>query len=255
MMSKQRTILLGIQYDGTEFSGWQIQPHQRSVQGEIEKALQKLHGTRVPLLTAGRTDAGVHAAGQAGSFRTTMDSLPAERFAAALNSMLPQDVRIQRSREVPDDFHATHHAVERSYRYYLYAGRFADPLLSRYRLRIPHLPDIRRLNRMAALLVGTHDFSGLASRKEGQTTTRTVYQAAFCPDAHGIYFAITGNGFLWKMVRTIVGTLLELAEAPDGEVRLQRILTGGDRTLAGKTAPPHGLVLYRVRYPHDEEDV
>ncbi|AFG37164.1 tRNA pseudouridine(38-40) synthase TruA [Spirochaeta africana] len=244
-----RNILLDIQYDGTDFCGWQIQVGQRTVQGELEKALERLHRHPVSLLTAGRTDSGVHAAGQAGNFRSDMDSIPPQKFASALNSMLPRDVRIRGSREVHADFHATHSALERRYRYAMYCARFADPLLDRYRLRLPGMPSLSRLNQMASLLVGTHDFASVASPKEDQTTVRTITSAAFYPDQSGLLFEIAGNGFLWKMVRTIVGTVLLLAEQPDAAVMFQRILAARDRGAAGKTAAPHGLSLYQVRYP------
>ncbi|GAB6089526.1 tRNA pseudouridine(38-40) synthase TruA [Spirochaeta dissipatitropha] len=253
MISRQRNICLEIQYDGTDFCGWQVQHNQRSVQGEIEKALAKLHRKSVDLYSAGRTDSGVHARAQRGNFFSSMDSVPAEKFASALNSMLPQDVRIQRSWQVADDFHATRDAVERRYRYYMYPGKFAQPLLDRYRLRLPVLPDILEMNRMASLLVGTHDFTSLASCKNEKTMIRTVYSAHFFYDDHGMVFEISGAGFLWKMVRSIIGTMLAIADFDDPAGTFSRILEARDRSAGGKTAPPHGLVLYSVAYPSHKE--
>lgn len=249
MSSTQRNILLRIQYDGTEFYGWQKQNHLRTVQGEIEKALHRLHKRPVYLLAAGRTDSGVHAVGQVVSFHTDMASIPAEKFAAALNSMLPRDVRIHSSRVVAFDFHATHHAVERCYRYYVYTANSPNPLLDRQRLRVHRQLDIPTLNAMASCLIGQHDFSSLASRRDSESMVRTVYRAHWFCDNIGFVFEIAGGGFLWKMVRTIVGTMLGCLAYDDGIQRFQQILAARKRETAGKTAPPHGLVFYYVQYP------
>ncbi len=244
-----RNICLDIQYDGTDFCGWQIQHGQRTVQGELEHALHRLHRHPVSILTAGRTDSGVHALGQVGNFRSDMDTIPAEKFALALNSLLPEDVRIQNSREVHPDFHATYNAAERRYRYYLYASRHVNPLLDRYRLRVASIPPLPLLNRLCASLIGTRDFASFASPKEEQTTVRTITSAVFFPDRDGTVFEIAGSGFLWKMVRTIIGTVLAVSERPDAIAEFNRILAARNRQAAGKTAAPHGLVLYRVIYP------
>ena len=244
-----RNIAMQVAYDGTDFCGWQIQNSQRTVQLEVESVLERLHGKKITVASAGRTDSGVHASCQVVNFQTTQESMPAEKFSAAMNSLLPQDVRIVRSFEVHRDFHATRDAIQRRYRYYFYHSAFADPLLDRFRLRLSTVPNLSVLNAMASLLIGTHDFSSLASKKEGKTMVRTIHQAVFFPDQYGMVFEIAGRGFLWKMVRTIVGTMLSISGEADPRQNFCNILAACDRQYGGKTAAPHGLVLCGVQYP------
>jgi tRNA pseudouridine38-40 synthase len=242
-----RNIFLEIAYDGTAFNGWQVQSAGRTVQGALEGALERIHGHPVTLKAAGRTDSGVHARGQCANFQSDHPSIPAEKFREALNSHLPLDVRVTRSREVPPEFHARFDAVEREYRYYLLHAEIVPPVWRNYCTRLKRPPALGAWNRMAAALCGEKDFSTFASPTESVSHhVRTVYSAAFYPDGPFVVFRISANGFLWKMVRSIVGTIVEL-DPPDVDT-FGEILHARDRRRAGTTAPARGLVLHRIRY-------
>lgn len=242
-----RNILLTLAYDGTGFHGWQVQRELRTVQGELERALGRLHGRRVVVYAAGRTDTGVHADGQCVNFESEMDSIPAERFRDAVNRFLPFDVRVLESREMPYGFHARYDALARTYLYYLLVSPVQVPRHRNYCHRIRYAPDIALANRMAAHLIGEHDFSSLGmSPVDGGHCIRRVESAAFFPRPPFLVFQITANAFLWKMVRTIVGTIL--ASEPCGEAAFVDILHARDRTRAQLAAPGRGLVLHKVRY-------
>lgn len=253
-----RNIRLTIAYDGTDFVGWQIQKNGRSVQGCLQDALASIHGHPVDLNGAGRTDSGVHADGQVANFHTDIDSIPAGRFTNALNGILPRDVRVVRSEEVCDEFHARYDAVRRTYRYYLIHASVISPSLARYTCRVTIAPDIARLNRMASVLVGEHDFTTFSGPIESNwiydsppSRVRTIHSAAFYPEGARIVFEISANGFLWRMVRSIVGTLLEMSGRGDDRDAFEAILDARDRSLAGTTAPAWGLFLHRVEYGQD----
>ncbi len=243
----ERNILLTLAYDGTDFHGWQMQTNQRTVQGELEAALQRLHGHRIVTNAAGRTDSGVHADGQRVNFRSPIESIPAHKFREAINSALPYDVRVLESRHVPDDFHARYDALTRTYRYALLVSPVQIPRYRNYAHRISRTPDVALLNRMAAQLIGEHDFSsfGMATA-EGGHCVRRVYAAAFYPQPPFLLFEITANAFLWKMVRSIVGTILTCE--PCGIAAFADILRAQDRSRAHVAAPGRGLVLHKVRY-------
>jgi tRNA pseudouridine38-40 synthase len=242
-----RNIRLDIAYDGTSFVGWQVQRAGRTVQGELERALSAIHGHRVVLHAAGRTDSGVHARGQCASFETDHPSIPARKFREALNTELPLDVRIMRSVEVPAGFHARFDATEREYRYYLMHAEIVPPHLADYCVRVKTAPDLAAWNRMAAALCGEQDFTTFASPSQSvEHHVRRVYAASFFPEGELIVFRIVANGFLWKMVRSIVGTILETDPADVDSFR--EILHARDRSRAGTTAPARGLFLHRIRY-------
>ncbi len=240
-------------YDGTDFAGYQVQPGERTVQGVVESALAAMHGGPIGTSAAGRTDSGVHATGQYVAFMTDLASIPEERWVAALNGHLPRDVRVQAARFVPPEFHARFSARRRHYRYRILEAEADDPLRRRYVHRIPWQIDIAAINAEAATLVGTHDFATFAAAGgEGNGTVRTVYYADFRRLGDEVVFAICANGFLWHMVRSIVGTLLQR----DRDRRRSRIhkptfadlLEARDRTGAGTTAPAHALCLTGVDY-------
>ncbi|SIQ79105.1 tRNA pseudouridine38-40 synthase [Alkalispirochaeta americana] len=255
------TILMKVAYDGTEFCGYQIQRSDRTVQGELESALEKLLRRPVRTVCAGRTDTGVHALGQYVSFSTDCPGIEPSSFAPALNSRLPKDVTVMASRQVPDDFHAQYSARQRHYRYFLYAAPAILPHRRRYAWRIPEFPSLERLNRDASALVGTHDFSTFAMLGgEQRSTVRTISYARFEPDRDdGLEFRIGATGFLRRMVRSIVGTLIErerlCLRGQEVPLSLEEILARGDRRGAGTTAPPWGLFLYDVEYePPNQPD-
>jgi tRNA pseudouridine38-40 synthase len=249
-----RNVALKISYDGTKFLGWQRQSEAgeckgRTVQEEIEKALARMHGHDVPLIGSGRTDSGVHAAGQVANFYTDIARIPAERFIPALNSMLPHDVRILESREVGESFHARFDARERTYRYFLYCGTHPLAHEMPYIWHLGHWPDVARLNRMASYLSGEIDCSTFtASGDQSKSRFRYLYGAHFFPEGERLVFEISANAFLWKMVRSITGTLIYLDEKNMPPEEFSRRLTSCDRREAGPTAPGEGLFLWSIRY-------
>ncbi len=244
-----RNIRLLVAYDGTDFSGWQRQDGDRSVQGEIEKALAKIHKKAVPLIGSGRTDAGVHAAGQVANFRTDIARMEAKRFVPALNSLLDRDVRILEAREASSDFHARFDARSRLYRYHLICGRSALPHELRYALQLWRRPDIARLNAMARALLGETDCSTFATPKDpSESRHRYVSLARFCAEGDGLVFEIAANAFLWKMVRSIVGSLLHYEEKGWSAAAFADLVAARERSLAGPTAPPQGLFLWKIDY-------
>jgi tRNA pseudouridine38-40 synthase len=249
----RRNIRVTLAYDGTDFFGWQIQARGRTVQGELERSLERMHKHRVQVFAAGRTDSGVHANGQVVNFFTDIDSIPAEEFHKALNSYLPPDIRALDSRHVEDRFHARYDARAREYRYRFWTRPVTDPMLRRYVWRLPRVPDIARLNRMAAVVVGSHDFSTFAvPRDASPSRVKDMYSAAFYPEPPYLVFRIAGRSFLWRMVRSLVGTMIELEARGADEDEMRRILEAKDRKLAGATAPACGLFLHRVIYDGDE---
>ena len=249
-----RNIALKISYDGTDFLGWQRQSERaagkgRTVQEEIEKALAVMHGHPVPLVGSGRTDSGVHAAGQVANFHTDIVRIPAERFIPALNSILPRDVRILDSREVAPDFHARFDARARTYRFFIYCGKHPLAHEMPYIWHLGRWPDVAKLNRMASALQGEIDCSTFtASGDQSHTRSRYLYGAYFFPEGERLVFEISANAFLWKMVRSITGTLVYLEERGAGAEEFLRILESRERKLAGPTAPGNGLFLWDVRY-------
>lgn len=250
-----RTIRATVAYDGTDFAGWQIQDRQRTVQGVFEQALARMHGERVPVRAAGRTDAGVHALGQVVSFRTGIDSLTPEVLPRALNSYLPDDVRVVDAREEEDGFDARRSARLRVYRYQLLPGRQL-PHLRRYTLWVRRPLRLEALNRMASAIVGEHDFTTFAAAGASGSSIRRVVQASFFADGPLIVFRIAAGSFLWKMVRSLVGTMLALeaecgADRAAPRARMAELLAARGRERVGQTAPAWGLFLERVCYAGD----
>ena len=252
-----RNIKLTVAYDGTDFSGWQRQARDRSVQAVIEDALQKIHKSPTVIHAAGRTDAGVHAAGQAVNFYSPIAGMNARSYIPALNSILPTDVRVLEAEEAPEKFHARFDALLRRYRYHFICGRQALPHERRYATQLFRHPDINLLNGYARLLYGEMDCSFFASPsdptlKRGGSPFRFIHQAYFFQRADRLVFEISANAFLWKMVRSITGTLLFCESrrlSPEG---FNRILLSGDHSKAGPTAPPGGLFLWNVEYGSDK---
>ncbi|HOJ98332.1 MAG TPA: tRNA pseudouridine(38-40) synthase TruA [Termitinemataceae bacterium] len=244
-----RNIRLLIAYDGTDFSGWQRQGNGRSVQGEIERALEKIHHEPVHLIGSGRTDAGVHAIGQVANFHTSITSIPAERFVMALNALLPQDVRILEAREASPDFHARFDARYRTYRYFFVCGRPALPQELRYAHQLWRVPDIRLLSAYCRVIHGELDCSLFASAGDSSLSRhRYIVGCRFIQEGSYLVFEITANAFLWKMVRSIVGTLLFYEERGLAPEEFERIVLRGNRKEAGPTVPPRGLFLWHIDY-------
>jgi tRNA pseudouridine38-40 synthase len=246
---RMRKIRLRVAYEGTRFAGWQTQKEDRTVQAVLEAALEKVCGRKTPLTGAGRTDSGVHATGQTAHFETDRDSIPADRFAVALNRNLPHDVRVLESREAPADFHARYRAVLRVYRYYVYNTAVGLPHLRHFAWRVHRPLDLERLNRLAARLVGRHDFTSFTAVGDpAESKVRTIVTSHFSRAGDFIVYHIAAPSFLWRMVRSIVGTIVECALEGRGEEEFSRILEARDRVQAGRTAPAHGLFLEEVHY-------
>ena len=298
-----RRIKLTVAYDGTNYCGWQIQPNGITVQEVLNKALMDLLGTEIRTTGASRTDSGVHARGNVAVFETDA-RMPAERFAFALNTYLPPDIRIQGSEEVPEAFHPRFTSTIKTYEYKILHRVFPDPTR-----RLDHLfcygtMDVEAMRRALACVVGEHDFKsfqGAGGETSTHTTVRTIYHAEILqepieelrttlrwkgqspgpgeeadrkqvpavqtgkPSSKGgaitpekaeeyvLHIRITGNGFLYNMVRILAGTLLEIGRGNLRPEDMARILEARDRSAAGPTAPAHGLTLLSIRYPEWEE--
>jgi tRNA pseudouridine38-40 synthase len=241
-------IRIDLAYDGGSFCGWQLQKSDPTVQGVLESVLRDLTGEDTRVTGSGRTDSGVHALCQTAHFDTD-SGIPPEKFAPALNSRLPRDVRILRSIRVGDDFHARYSARRRIYRYRIIPAAQLTPFNASRALVLRRRPDCHLLNRLASVLVGEHDFTVFAAAGDpSESKVRTLYGASFIPLRGELIFQISGNAFLWRMVRSIVGTLLETEERGQGPEQIRSLLAGRNRPLAGATAPPQALYLYKVLY-------
>jgi tRNA pseudouridine38-40 synthase len=263
-----RRFRLDIAYDGTDFEGWQSQvrdgltregvPRQRemedgrTVQAEIEKALAVLVKAKCPITGAGRTDSGVHARGQTAHFDAATRMQGAD-FIRGLNSLLPADVRILHCQETDPSFHARFSALARVYHYHIVPAQSVMPWEVRYVHRVYNLPPLVSLNAMANLLHGEIDFTSFAHAKDpSPSKNRYMYHASFFPQGDRVIFRIAGNAFLWRMVRSLVGTLLDLGDRGLGAPEFAAILEARDRRRAGPTAPGQGLYLQKVIYDERE---
>jgi tRNA pseudouridine38-40 synthase len=243
-----RTLGLVLEYDGSGFHGWARQPGLRTVQGVLEESLDTVFPGRGPLTVAGRTDTGVHAAGQVASL--TVDAgPPPPKTPLALNQLLPQDVAVTACREEDDGFSARFSARSRAYEYRVLLSRVRSPLRA---ARVHHHPrpvDFALLEACAALLPGEHDFRAFTPTvTEHEVFQRDVLHASWRRDGDEAVFRIEADSFLRHMVRILVGTMLGVAGGRFGVEAFEELLTGADRTAAGETAPPHGLCLVAVRY-------
>jgi len=248
-----RRIRLTIEYDGTNYAGWQRQENGVTVQQLIEENIQKVTGERVTLHGSGRTDSGVHALGQVAHFDTSA-RMPAEKFCYALNTGLPEDIRVIDSREVPLSFHARFSAKKKHYRYAINNGPHASALFRNFELHVHRPLDVSAMAQAAKALEGTHDFSAFKAVECKLDAVRTVYRSEISTEGSRIYYDIVGNGFLYNMVRIIVGTLIEIGKGKLSADDMLRILESRDRGQAGPTAPAKGLTLMSVEYPEDGDE-
>ncbi len=244
-----RNLKMTLAYDGTEFYGWQEQPDQITVQGAVQSALREIEGAPVVAHGSGRTDAGVHALGQVASFNLN-NPIPAENLSRAMNHVLPDSIRVLHVEEAAPDFHARRSAVAKTYEYRIWREEICTPFLSRYVYPHPYPLNEDSMKQAAPLFAGTHDFRSLAAAggEEKQTTVRTVYSSQLHRDGDCLIYRVRGNGFLYRMVRNIVGTLLDVGRGnlnPDGA---GQILKSKRRSEAGPTAPARGLFLVEVEY-------
>jgi len=236
-------LRLTLEYDGTGFHGWAAQPALRTVEGEVRRALAELYGSFDSLAVAGRTDTGVHAVGQVASVDVE-GGPPPNRAAEALNAVLPDDVSVVAAAEAAPDFHARHSARSRAYRYRIFRRRTPSPFEARRSWWVPRPLDVAELERAAGVLLGEHDFRAFTpTETQHEVFRREVLAARWVERDDHLDFEVEAHSFLRHMVRTLVGTMVDL----DPE-RLHALLEGADRSQAGRTAPPWGLYLERVTY-------
>ncbi len=243
-----RNIKLTIEYDGREYHGWQKQPNRLNIQGEIEQAIQTVIGEKVELIGSGRTDAGVHAFGQVANFKIESD-FPIEKIPIAINSQLKKSIRIQKAEEVEENFHSRYHCHKKTYAYIIDNSQYGSAIYRNLTYHVSQPLDVEAMKQGAKYLVGEHDFSSFkSSGTSSKSSVRTIYNIDIMKEQERVVIQITGNGFLYNMVRIISGTLLEvgMGEIPPKEIEL--ILKAKVRQRAGKTLPAHGLYLMNVDF-------
>ncbi len=245
----KRSLKLTLAYDGTAYAGWQVQPDRVTLQGVLEAAWRKITGEAVRVTASGRTDAGVHAWGQVVSLSTASD-LPPAVLRKALNAQLPRDIVVREICEAPPDFHAIRDALGKKYRYVIHDSPIRDVFARRYCWHYPQRLDEQAMQRAAAALVGQHDFCSFQSTgAPRETTVRTVKELRVWRGEDGkLSIEIEADGFLYNMVRAIVGTLVEVGRGAEPESYPQRVLEAKHRAAGGPTAPAEGLFLVQVDY-------
>lgn len=249
----QRRFYLIVEYDGTAYCGWQRQINGPSVQQTLEEALARLTGESISVTGSSRTDAGVHAMGLCAHFDSAT-RIPAEKLAFALNTMLPEDIRIRESGPAPEGFHARYSAAGKVYRYRFYNSRHDCAIGRQYAAHVPLVLDERRMHEEAQALCGTHDFAAFAaSGSVAKSTVRTIYRVQVMRRGDEVELMILGDGFLYNMVRIIAGTLMEVGTGKRETGAIADAIETGDRLKLGQTAPAKGLALMRVLYGGDEE--
>lgn len=245
---QKKRVMLTVAYDGTHYCGWQLQPNGPTIEGELNRALTELLGEDIKVTGASRTDSGVHALGNIAVFDTAA-RMPAEKFSYALNQRLPEDIRVQRACLVESDFHPRRCVSKKTYEYRIYNAEFSMPVKRLY-AHFTYVPlDADRMQRAAAVLTGEHDFKSFcAAAAVVESTVRTIHSIEVYRQEREIIIRVTGNGFLYNMVRIIAGTLIEVGKGNIEPERMKEILEKKDRTYAGPTAPACGLTLYKYEF-------
>ena len=241
-------VLLRVAYDGTNYCGWQIQPNAVTVEGELQKALVHLFGENTSMTGASRTDAGVHAFGNVAVIDVET-RIPVEKIPYALNAGLPSYIKVVQAVRVADDFHPRHTDCVKKYRYSIWNDTFENPMERLYCHFVYGNIDIEKMNEAAKYIVGTHDFTSFCSAgSQVEQKVRTIYSLEVKKNGNRIEIEVTGNGFLYNMVRIIAGTLLQVGQGSLEPAELEKIIDGKDRQLAGPTAPARGLALVEINY-------
>lgn len=243
-----KRVRLTVAYDGTCYHGWQIQDNGNTVEGELNRALSELFGEEIEVIGASRTDSGVHALGNVAVFDTE-SQMAAFKMAYALNQRLPEDIRIQRSEEVPPDWHPRRCESRKTYEYRIYRGEFPMPVKRLYSHFTYHALDVGKMREAAACLVGEHDFRSFCQTgAQVESTVRTVYSMELEEQGPELVIRICGSGFLYNMVRIIAGTLLEVGQGKREPEAMLEILAARERSAAGPTAPAKGLTLIKYEF-------
>lgn len=248
-----KRIMLVVSYDGTNYHGWQVQPSAVTIEGVLNQTISELTGENIQVIGASRTDAGVHALGNVAVFDTE-SRIPGEKFSYALNQRLPEDIVIQCSRQVSDTFHPRHCNCRKTYEYTIINRTFPLPEYRNTAYFYYGALDVGKMRQAAKAFLGEHDFAGFCSAgAQVQTTVRTIYDLTIEQMQEKICVRVRGNGFLYNMVRIIVGTLLEVGKGNILPEDMDRIIALADRSQAGPTAPARGLKLLQIDYQMDEE--
>jgi tRNA pseudouridine38-40 synthase len=246
MMQRYKLI---ISYDGSGFSGYQVQPNKRTVQSDLEAVLAKMHkGEAIKVSASGRTDAGVHAKGQVIHFDSSLQ-ISEQKWEVALNSLLPEDISVLSVIKVDSSFHARFDAIGKEYRYVLQLSKNRDPFQRHFAYQYPYELNIEAMKEASRFFIGTHDFTSFCSAKtEVEDRVRTIETIDFLLEDNFLTLRFVGNGFLYNMVRILAGTLLEVGSGKRKPEEMTDILVKEDRRSAGKTAPAQGLYLWKVFY-------
>ncbi len=243
-----KRYMLEVAYDGTNYCGWQVQPGKATIEGELNKALTTLLGQEIEVIGASRTDSGVHGLGNVAVFDAET-RIPGEKFKYALNQRLPEDIRVQTSKEVESNFHPRHCNSRKTYEYRILTREIELPTERLYAHFTYRKLDIARMQKAAEYVVGEHDFKSFCSAgSQVKETVRTVYMLSVTKEEDLIKIRITGSGFLYNMVRIIAGTLMEIGMGAMEPEQMKDIIAGCDRSLAGPTAPAKGLRLVKIEY-------
>ena len=249
-----KRVRLIVSYDGTNYCGWQIQNNGITVEEVLNHALTDLCREEIAVIGASRTDSGVHALGNVAVFDTN-SRIPGEKFGFALNQRLPDDIRIQQSDEVADDWHPRFQDTVKTYEYCFLNRRIPDPMRRLYSYFIYYPMDVENMQKAADYLIGEHDFKSFCTpRTQVRSTVRTIYDLTLTKEGDEIRMRITGNGFLYNMVRIIAGTLARVGTGLYTPERVKEILEAKDRNVSGPKAPPQGLTLISIAYPAEEKE-
>ncbi len=243
-----RNIKLTIEYDGKDFGGWQKQPNKLNIQGEIERAIKSITGEDVELIASGRTDAGVHAVGQVANFKTN-SNIEIDKIPIAINSQVKNSIRIKNAEEVDLNFHSRYNCKKKTYRYIIDNSKYGTAIYRNICYHMPIKLDVEEMKKAVKYFEGEHDFKAFkSSGTSSKSSVRIIYSANAITEGDNIAIDLTGNGFLYNMVRIIAGTLLDVGLGKIKADEIPEIIESKDRNRAGKTLPPQGLMLLGVEY-------